>query len=52
MFSLQETQKYFKTNPKNNTNVFNGLKVISMLMIIGAHVFRNGGTNSINKQAQ
>jgi hypothetical protein len=47
MFSLQESSKYFKTNP-NSTNVFNGLKTISMFMIVAAHSIRNGGPNSIN----
>lgn len=51
MFSLQETSKYFKTKP-NNTNVFNGLKSICMVMIIGTHSVRNLSPHSINNQIQ
>jgi hypothetical protein len=51
MFSYQQSAKYFKSSP-NNTNVFNGLKSISMMIIVAAHSIRNGGPNSINKQQQ
>jgi hypothetical protein len=51
MFSLQESSKYFKTNP-NNTNVFNGLKSISMMLIVATHSIRNGSPHSINNQIQ
>ena len=47
MFSLQETSKYFITKP-NNTNVFNGLKSISMVMIVGTHCIRNSSPHSRN----
>jgi hypothetical protein len=47
MFSLQESSKYFQTKP-NNTNVFNGLKTISMFIIVATHSIRNGSPHSIN----
>jgi hypothetical protein len=48
MFSMQETKKYFKRNPSNNLNIFNGVKSLAMLWVIFGHVGGNYLKHSIN----
>jgi hypothetical protein len=51
-FNLQNTKKFFKRNPKNNLNVFNGLKAVAMMGVILVHTSRNftNSKNAINVQ--
>ena len=50
-FSIQESRKLFKLNPKSNLNILNGVRSLSMMWVIIGHMYGNLLMGALNIQS-